>query len=167
MRNMLIELEIVGAVGVPLTIANTAKKRANARHSRSSFEKQDEIWVVFDQDEHPKVKEAIQICVSADIKIAFSNPCFELWLILHYQNFDCGCDRHHVQKAFQSLCSDYDRSRQKTTDFSKLMPFIADAETRAEQQLKKRKDEGDPLMSPVTTVFELTRQIRKANNGSL
>jgi hypothetical protein len=34
-------------------------RRAYMRRSRNSFEKEDEFWVVFDCDDHPKVAEAI------------------------------------------------------------------------------------------------------------
>jgi RloB-like protein len=46
----------------------------------------DEYWCVFDVDQHPYLAEALQSAASADIRIALSNPCIELWLILHFVN---------------------------------------------------------------------------------
>ena len=38
----------------------------------------DEYWCIFDRDEH---KES---AVSSDIRVAHTNPCIELWFILHF-----------------------------------------------------------------------------------
>jgi RloB-like protein len=46
----------------------------------------DEYWCVFDVDSHPRLPEALQLAASAGIRIALSNPCIELWLILHFVN---------------------------------------------------------------------------------
>jgi hypothetical protein len=45
----------------------------------------DQYWCVFDVDEHPRLEEALALANSEDIKVALSNPCIELWLILHFK----------------------------------------------------------------------------------
>ena len=162
-RSVVVDIEIIGRAGVPLTIANEAVRVAQgARRSNrhQSYAKQDEFWALFDRDEHPNVSDAISRCRNADIGIAFSNPCFEVWLILHFQDFDRPDHRHDVQRHLQTLCGDYDRVRHKTTDCSKLMERIVEAEQRAEKQMERRKSEGEPPGPPFTTVYELTRRIR-------
>jgi hypothetical protein len=47
----------------------------------------DEYWCVFDVDVHPRVAEALELAFSRDIFVALSNPCIELWLILHFRNW--------------------------------------------------------------------------------
>jgi len=71
----LIDIEIVPAAGVPMTIANKATT-ARRRARRSSFEEDDEVWAVFDRDEHPSVSEAIQRCQASKVGVAFSDPVF-------------------------------------------------------------------------------------------
>ncbi|MGB8842456.1 MAG: RloB family protein [Aliidongia sp.] len=167
----LVAVEIVDAAGVPTTIAEKAclraKKIKKGRSKRSSFEEDDRVWAVFDRDEHLKVNEAIQKCYSNSVGIAFSNPCFELWLILHHTDFDRPDDRHGVQAHFASICSDYDRSGPKTTDCTRLMPLVKSAEARAERQLQRRREEGNPPSPPFTTVYLLTREMREASEAHL
>lgn len=161
----LLELEIVDAAGVPLTIANTAcgfSKSIMQRKRKSSFEQQDRIWAVFDRDEHPHVEQAIEHCRQSNVGVAFSDPCFEIWLLLHHIDYDSPDDRHHIQKALEKKCPEYDRKRSKTVNYSDFVPRVEDAEKRAEVQLKRRKCEGDPPRRPYTTVYLLTRELRSA-----
>ena len=162
-RSAVVDVDIVDGVGVPLTIAKKAIQAAQLAQHRDrgqSYARQDEFWAVFDRDEHPNVAEAISRCKNAKIGVAFSDPCFELWLVLHFQDFDAPVHRHDVQRCLEALCDDYDRAKCKTTDCAKLMQFVPDAELRAEKQLLRRKEEGDPFSGPFTTVYELTRRIR-------
>lgn len=163
----LVDLEIIDAAGVPMTIAERACERAMAmkrvRGRKSSFEEGDQVWAVFDRDEHPKVPDALERCRVGNVGVAFSDPCFELWLILHLHDFDRPDDRHQVQAALAKACADYDPKGRKSADFSKLIAKIKDAEERAEQQLKRRDAEGQPPRRPFTTVFRLTQEMRAAH----
>jgi len=63
-------------------------------HLKSELEKEplqegDEIWMVVDVDKYePHLSKAAQECMDAGIGLAVSNPCFEFWLLLHYQDPD-------------------------------------------------------------------------------
>lgn len=162
-HSMVVDIEIIEGAGVPLTIARTAARAAQLARSQDrsqSYAKRDEFWAVFDRDEHPNIQEAISCCRNANVGVAFSEPCFELWLILHFQDYDRSDDRYNVQKHLETLCSDYNRAKHKTTDCNKLMELVVKAESRAEIQHHRRMKEGDPLRRPYTTVYELTRRIR-------
>lgn len=60
----------------------------------------DEVWCVFDIDEHPLVPEAKQQARDNQIDVAISNPNFELWLLLHFQEqqsaLHCTGRRYHL-----------------------------------------------------------------------
>jgi hypothetical protein len=43
------------------------------------------IWAVFDRDGHAGIPEAFDQLSHFPIGIAFSNICFEFWILLHYQ----------------------------------------------------------------------------------
>lgn len=165
----IILIDPIPAAGVPLTIAQKAVERAKelglAKRSRKpsdSFAEKDQVWAVFDRDEHPNYAEAVNLCEQSGVGVARSNPCFELWLILHVQDFDRPDDRHAVQRHAQTLWPDYAPDRGKTMDFSCLIPAIDQAERRAEVLLARREKEGDPHGPPSTTVGRLTRAIREA-----
>lgn len=107
--------------------------------------------------------EAIERCSVSKVEVAFSDPCFELWLVLHFKDFDRPDDRHQVQAALDKLCESYDPRGKKSADFASFMPKLGEAEERAARQLARRKEEGDPPRRPFTTVFNLTKEMRKAH----
>lgn len=47
----------------------------------------DHVWCVFDVDEHSRLTDAISSAHSAGFDCAISNPCFEVWLLWHFE--DC------------------------------------------------------------------------------
>ncbi|MGW7415647.1 RloB family protein [Streptomyces sp. NPDC054863] len=44
----------------------------------------DEAWCVFDMDEFVDVPQAVADAALRGVEVAVSNPCFELWLLLHF-----------------------------------------------------------------------------------
>jgi hypothetical protein len=73
---------------VPLTLVNLALD-ARSRN-RDEFGEVDEIWCAFDVEwprNHPNLVEAVALAKAHDIHLAISNPCFEIWLVLHLR--DC------------------------------------------------------------------------------
>ncbi len=165
----LVSIEFVAPAGTPITIrdrvkARMADLRQEQRHNPSA--KADTVWAVFDRDEHLKVAEAIAGCKSAGAQVAYSNPCFEVWLILHHEDYHTPDDRHQVQKRYQKLDPEYDPNGSKTPNCATLMDKVEAAEQRGENQCKRREEEGTPLGRPSTTVYKLTRAIREAAKAS-
>jgi hypothetical protein len=60
----------------------------------------DEVWCVFDVDEHPKLAEARDQANANGIQLAVSNPCFELWLLLHFQEHRAHAGGHAQGQVF-------------------------------------------------------------------
>ncbi|MBP8240554.1 MAG: RloB domain-containing protein [Saprospiraceae bacterium] len=53
------------------------------------------VWAVFDRDSHAGLPEAIDEARNSKINFAFSNVCFEFWLLLHFERTTkafAGCD---------------------------------------------------------------------------
>lgn len=65
--------------------------------------KYDEIWCLFDRNEHPNIEAVIQKARNNNIKTAITNPCFELWLVLHQENQSGYVSKENIQKRSQSL----------------------------------------------------------------
>jgi hypothetical protein len=166
-RSTIIEIKVFPEAGVPYTQAELAIQKAKElglfARKRDSFERDDQIWVVFDRDDHPRYDEAVNLCASKNIKVARSNPCFELWLILHYTEFEKPDGRQAVQAFFQTLDSNYDALGRKIATCTSIIANIETAERRAEIQLDRRDVEGAPYGPPSTTMFLLTRAIREAS----
>lgn len=74
--------------GVPLTLVDKAirEKKYDGRQSKSTNRTTDiEYWCVFDVDTHPNLRQAVQKAEANGIRVAVSNPCIELWFLLHFQ----------------------------------------------------------------------------------
>ncbi len=73
---------------VPFTLVNKAikdKKQSGREVKSTNINGAIEYWCVFDVNTHPNLREAVQIAEANDIRVAVSNPCIELWFILHFQ----------------------------------------------------------------------------------
>lgn len=167
-RNALISVETHGGVGVPRTIAEKAAEEAgkNRRRKKDSFEEGDQVWAVFDRDEHPRFDEAVRLCQDKGVHIARSSPCFELWLILHEGDYDRPQNRRDMQRELRRLRPEYEINGDKTPDCDDLVTRVEEAERRGEAQLLKREQGGDPYGNPSTTVGRLTHEIREASDAA-
>lgn len=164
-RDALIEIQSFGGSGEPKAISEAAiaHNKSLKRQSKNSFEGRDEVWAVFDRDDHDHYYDAAESCRNNGVSVANSNPCFEVWLILHVAEYHKPDGRAEVFKLLEKLRPDYD-STKKTLDFDDLIKTIDTAEQRGEILLRCRTEEcgGNRLGPPYTMVFELTRSIRAA-----
>jgi hypothetical protein len=161
-RNRLVHVEINDDSGVPMTLVTRAAAlrslaEADAQRERDDNLKFDETWCVFDVDEHPRLEEARDKAAQYAISLAISNPCFELWAVLHYQAQAESLDRHTIQKLLGNHIGDYN----KELPFEKLWPNYETAVERAAKLQKDADSNGDPCRNPTTGVFRLTEKIRK------
>ncbi len=161
-----------GPLGVPKSVAKQAIEfarsngfvKTNGRRVKKpdSYEEYDDVWAVFDRDEHPRFSEAKEDCRGAGVPFAYTDPCFELWLLLHLDSYDAPCDRHEVQKKLEQLLDGYDSDGGKTADFEPLIENLETAEKRAVRQRDNRRNEGAEDGNPSTNMYELTRAIQRA-----
>ncbi|MBP8181837.1 MAG: RloB domain-containing protein [Acidimicrobiia bacterium] len=66
--------------------ANRLMLKAEKEERRGKGSAFDEVWCVFDVDEHERFGQAVASARNNGVQLAISNPCFELWLLLHYQD---------------------------------------------------------------------------------
>jgi hypothetical protein len=150
------------AAGVPLSVVSKAIDLLSTIKRTTSFSRHDTVWAVFDRDEHPNFEEAINRATQSGVKIAFSNPCFELWLVLHCQDWDRPMDRHSMQRELRRLIPGYDPNGAKRVEFNLLADNIPAAIDRARTMEQRRIDERMAHGNPVTTVFYLVEHIQQA-----
>jgi hypothetical protein len=117
----------------------------------------DEVWCVFDVDEHHYLPEARQQAADNGIHVALSNPCFELWVLLHFRNQTAHIDRHKVQHA----CREHLPAYEKTLPCDILFERYSFALDRAKKldawQQSRNKAEGNPY----TAVFLLVEKLKQ------
>ena len=153
--------------GTPLQLVDwavSAQRREvyEARHGRGS--PHDEIWCVFDQDEHPKVDEAIARAEQHGIQVALSNPCIELWFILHYEDQTGHIGAGKAKKRALELTG----CKETLTETA-----LKDLEARHDQAAMRakaleNKHEGDgspPRHNPSSEIWRLVERIRTPPAG--
>jgi hypothetical protein len=87
-----VEVQVVGCGCDPNGVVERAKlirseRKRVAEHSVSTSE-YDEVWCVFDREtpgDRPEFDSAIQHANEARLRLAPSNPCFEYWILLHFE----------------------------------------------------------------------------------
>ena len=161
-RNPLVAIEIVPGQQDPLSLVKRATElaRAAANEARSKgdpFANFDEAWVVCDVDQHPTLAAAQAAALRNGVQIALSDPCFELWFVLHRELQLNQIDRAKLQSKARKLFAYKDKAwpfeRHHSDD------TYAQAVAHAKQLLKRAKTTGQ--RNPSTTVHELTEKMRK------
>jgi len=99
----------------PLGIVRAAISERDARRSDRIWLPGDSAWAVFDGDEHianDRVRwhEALDLATKHKIGLAISNPSFELWYLLHFQNQTANITRQSVLRAINSHIPNYDKA---------------------------------------------------------
>jgi hypothetical protein len=160
LERSLIDLEFSPG-GVPKTLVERAvamKKDAAARAKREKDENcnYDQVWCVFDIDEHPFVPEVKLQARDNGIEVAVSNPCFELWALLHF------CDqRAHIGRgALHHKCKEYMPGYESELPSSQLHPLYAEALQRAMALDEWQRSRGCAEANPSTGVYRLMEQIK-------
>ncbi|MCD4653712.1 RloB family protein [bacterium] len=153
-------VEISKEQGVPWTLVREAKKRKamaqrEAQSTNDKFLEYDEVWCVFDIDDHPNLNDAFQMARDNGIKLAVSNPCFELWLLLHFRENPGQQNRKAVLKLLRKYIPKYD----KHIDFACLENGVNDASKRAERLEREAAKAGESGENPSTRVYLLTNSI--------
>lgn len=69
----------------PLGVAREAKLVHKAAVKLGIPKSKIWVWAVFDRDGHVGVPEAIDMLKGSPVGFAFSNICFEYWILLHYE----------------------------------------------------------------------------------
>jgi hypothetical protein len=160
-RNNRVEVKVYEGAGVPKTVVETAKERKRTAEQRAEREgddnlRYDEVWAVFDVDEHPSIPDAKQMARDNGIDLAVSNPCIELWLWLHFAEQPGIQHRHDLQQMMKKHIAGY----KKHVDFDDYRDRYDDAVRRScrlDEQAVEVHEEG---RNPTTGVWRLTESIR-------
>lgn len=136
----------------------------NFKNSEISEKDEDQVWCVFDVDSFLKQDpdsflKSLKKAKENHINIACSNPCFELWPMLHFELIESAMSAQDYQKKlkvlFKGIGVDYKKNCEGL--FSKLL----DKQTTAITRAKKISKEENIETNPSTTVFRLVEELRK------
>lgn len=160
LRSSLIEIEIGEQQKDPKGLVELAKAhreeaRRAARREKDESLLYDEVWCVFDVDEHARLNDAIQQASALSIDLAISNPRFELWLLIHFRDQWAYIEGANVQSAVRKLIPGYD----KRVDYSLISGKGAAAIKRAATMERRAKENGDSDGNPTTGVWRLVSEL--------
>jgi hypothetical protein len=163
-RNATVEIEIPSEHGDPKRLVEIAKDRfraaaAEARRLRDELLRFDEVWCVFDRDDHPRFEEAISMARANQIALAVSNPCVELWLLLHFRDSPGAQHRRDVVRMLCGQLPNYS----KRVDFNELVAGVRDACTRACRLDSEAAAVGEEGRNPTTGFYLLTDSIARTD----
>jgi hypothetical protein len=150
--------------GGPLQLvqhAVEAKRTANRDARRGRGRAFDEIWCICDVDAHPNLAQARSLAADYGISLAVSNPCIELWFILHFEDQTAFIERRVAQaRAKEHLKCDKALSN---SALHALDQRHEEAAERARQLDVKHEGDGSPAgANPSSSVWRLTESIRSA-----
>ena len=162
-----VELVVDDRGGSPKTLVERAveEKRVADRSAKRSGDpnaRYSEIWCVFDVDAHPLVPEAKEQARAHGIRTAVSNPCFELWLLLHFQDQTAFIERNDAQAA----CRRHMPGFRKHAPYELLRDRYDAALARAIDLGQRNVLDGEPDKNPSTGVGSLTEAIRSMGRAA-
>ncbi|GAA2048670.1 RloB family protein [Streptomyces cheonanensis] len=136
LRHIPLTIALGPAHGVPTELVRAAvkhKERAptSPADRRTAY---DEVWCVMDVEApapHPDLQQALRLAGDRGIKVALSNPCFELWLLLQFQDVT----RYRTSAQAQQMLGEHKgcgyRRDRKHLDYPALRSLHTDACDRA------------------------------------
>lgn len=121
----------------------------------------DQIWCVFDRDDNSDeaLKRAGEYAENHGYHIAYSNPCFEYWYLLHFiqhNGYLSGADEVLNLLRSKGRLAHYEKS---CDVFAELLPYQSKAVERAKERLDRISRDKTVILSresnPSTTVHDL------------
>lgn len=157
-----VSLEVKGTGRSTKVLVNEAiKKRSLKSYS--------DVWVVFDKDNNTDFDEAITLARNEGLNVAWSNECFELWLLLHFQNLDSAIHRNDYYSKLANHFKTkninggvYNKNIENIFDITS--PYVNNAIKRSNKLLKDYKESKIfycSKMNPGTNVHELVEELIK------
>jgi len=162
--NATVEVDIPPRHGDPRYLVEKARDQSQAardaaRSEGDPFLLYDDTWCDFDRDEHPQFADACQMARDNGILLAVSNPCFELWLLLHFRESPGMRERQELQRMMRQYLPGY----RKRLDFAAVQNGAVAAAERARRLDAEARQVDEPGRNPTTSVYRLTDSILRTD----
>lgn len=158
-RTFRVHAHIIKANGTdPESIVNTAK-------TKSKEIKYDSVFCVFDRDNDRALGHGIELCVQKKFIPIISNPCLEVWFLLHFKFRDTGFGNpENVQKALKAITG-LSKYRDGVHAFESTISLLERAYKNAYKLASKQ--DHNPKRDPFTAMHWLVdrfRSLKKQQN---
>lgn len=147
-------------------------KQLNNFSKEFNLKEGDELWMVIDRDKQSwstqQIAEVARLCVQKRYGFALSNPCFELWLLLHrkdineyssavkeelLENLKTG-NRGRIEIELLAICGTYNKSNLNVEDY---LPYVDIAIQRAEALTQNIRERWPDYLG--THVYKIVRKL--------
>ncbi|GLF97180.1 RloB family protein [Streptomyces yaizuensis] len=125
LRSLPVTICLGGTHGEPKSLVRAAikhKERASAS-ADDRFTAYDEVWCVVDVEapkQHASLTEALALAEKADVRVALTNPCFELWILLHFRDVAGFHTSDDMQRALERAADCGYRVGRKHLDYREV-----------------------------------------------
>lgn len=135
------------------------------RHKNIQPRAFEQVYAVFDRDDHESYFKALRLAESLDgklkndtkqfirFKAVASVPCFELWLLLHYEDIQAPLHRDQVMRRLKHYIPGYEKGAGRA--FATTRERLAVAIQRAE--ILATKFTADTVPEPYTAIVALVK----------
>jgi RloB-like protein len=133
----------------------------------------DSVYILFDRDEHRTYYDALAKIKALDgihqnfegepvsFNAISSVPCFEVWLLMHYQDVNAPLHRKEALSKLRSYLPDYEKG--SIGNWVATQSHMTDAITRAEHRAEiTNAHDGE---EPYTNMFELVDKLLKLTSS--
>lgn len=141
-------VHVVGEGRDPSRVVRKAAKMSDDGALVGDRDGYDSVWCVFDVDEHSRLASAIGAAKKMGFGVAVSNPCFEIWILWHYEE-------HHGHVGKRDLKIKLRQCGIAGKDLPSSFPYrsVVDAISRV-----KNRD-GDIPANPGSNVWVLAQHM--------
>ena len=154
------EKRLSGIIVKIVGTGSASKKLIEIARDLVSKEKYESVWCVFDCDDHQEIPQAFEMAKKNGFRIAFSNPSFELWYLLHFEYYSANIHRKKVKHKLNGhIKNNYNREYKKSMD---MYPLILENQPEAIERARKlrqfhddnNRDERDNPSTSVDLLIE-------------
>lgn len=154
-------------LGRAIDLRDEDKREARRNNDRHNVYQR--VWVVTDTDEFTdELVDLIGAAADEGIDLIISNPCFELWMVLHDREYGKYCETPQIQAVAKSKGM-LTGSNSKSLVLDKIQGNFERAEVFS-QQLRQRHEQDDkffPDDNPSTSVDLIVRTLIESAIKSL
>lgn len=148
-------------VSDPFNLVKLAREEKRKNTARRDANQDAEYWCIIDRDEHDYFSDALHTARDNGIDLAVSNPCIELWFVIHFEDQTAYIERSDVQSKARTLLGCNKRISKPALQL--LEDGYDCAKERAQRLDDMHEGNDSPLFSnPSSGLWKLVDQIRNS-----
>lgn len=163
----IVDCEIIGRGCDPRSVVGYAiqrrdLKRAEANRRRDSSLAYDQVWCAVDVDDHTTLDDAIVMARRSGVDLIVSRPCFDLWLLYHFQKYAARSTPKEIRRKLNVHIPGYDKHVPRDFPYGRH----GTARSNAEEADPEHRTPNRKGANPSTNAWLLVEVIRASGRGS-